>query len=194
MRSLIPLLIFASLHSFAADSYKTPDGREVLANGCPAAQPFIYRVTLGGRYCCSEPLGQGDCVDQTLPFPKKPDGTVTPVINAPALVDCGNGEIGYPEGMQFGSVLFLSDTMYGKGMIASECCSKRAFHSGYKMEPTKGLGKTNKLHTCYPMSIWDDIWAKAAIAEKKAVEDLIAKKKAELAALAKYIADLEAKK
>lgn len=191
-------LLLALLISTSALAATTPDGRQVLDNGCPAATPFIVRVSLGNRFCCEKPLipgvseDTGVCVEQTLPFPKKPDGTVTK-CGGGAIVDCGNGECGYPEGQEFGSVLFLPDTMYGKGMIASDCCSKRAFHSGYKMEPGKGLGRTNKLHTCYPMSIWESIWAKAAVAEKKAAQDLIAKKKLELEALLKLIKELESK-
>jgi hypothetical protein len=193
------LFIALALSPLASLAATTPDGREVLDNGCPAATPFVVRVSLGGRFCCEKPYSPGVsedtgvCTEQTLPFPKKPDGTVTPVINAPALVDCGNGEIGYPGGMEFGSVLFLPDGMYGKGMVASDCCSKRAFHSGYKMDPSKGFGKANKLHTCHPMSIWEDIWAKAAVAEKKAAESLIAKKKLELEALIKLIKELDKK-
>ncbi len=185
---LLLSLLFMSGSAMAA---KTPDGREVLDNGCPEEMPFVMRISLGGRNCCAKPylpsqgvtIDQiGPCTAQELPFPRRPDGTVTEVKDAPALVDCENGEIGYPEGMQHGSVLFLQDA---KGYIDSSCCSKRSFLSGYKIPGVKG--KVNELHTCKPMSIWAPEWKKADEAEKKALEKLAAKAKAEADAFQKLV-------
>lgn len=184
-----------AFNAHAVDTVKDPDGRDVLENGCPPAMPFINRGA-----CCEKPLilsdpapQTGQCTYHSGLFPIRPWEPESPLPNSDAedkRVNCGNGSIGYPAGVVFGSVLFGNSMT---DLKAADCCSKRADIVGVKGPAVGGMGKSGRLAMCQPTSRWQKSWDRADQIEKKQAEDLLAKKKAELEVLIKLIEELKKK-